>query len=125
MSAKQFHELVDFKPVCSARPRRALTSATCASARAATRTVFLRATLPRGVATVDWLPVGEFERVIDEPPCDFVVHLAQRLGVDREAAQATLRDWILRYEPRTAYPVAARWATGTQKDCQLFARPER
>jgi len=47
------------------------------------------------VPRIDGLPVDEFERAIDDPPCDFVVHLAQRLGLDRETAQATLCNWLL------------------------------
>jgi hypothetical protein len=65
------------------------------------------------VPKIDGLPVGESGCVIDDPPCDFVAHIAQRLGVDRDAAQATLREWLLQYDPKTASPMAIRCATGT------------
>ena len=55
---------------------------------------------------MDALPVGQSNGVTDDPPCDFVVHIAQRLGVDLEAAQATLREWLLQYEPKARSPRA-------------------
>jgi hypothetical protein len=70
-------------------------------------------TAPCYVTKTDGLPAGESGCVIDDPPCDFVVHIAQRLGVDRDVAQATLREWLLQYDPKTASPLAIRLASGT------------
>ena len=66
------------------------------------------------VPRMDGLPVGESDCVADDPPCDFVVHIAQRLGVDRDAARATLREWLLQYDLKTASPPPIRLASGTQ-----------
>ena len=65
------------------------------------------------VPKIDGLPDGESGCVTDDPPCDFVAHIAQRLGVDRGAAQATLREWLIGYDPKSASPLAVRLATGT------------
>jgi len=65
------------------------------------------------VPRMDGLPVGESDCVADDPPCDFVVHIAERLGVDHDAAQATLHQWLLQYEPNSAPPLAIRLASRT------------
>ena len=70
-------------------------------------------TAPCYVPRIDPLPIGESGCATDDPPCDFVIHIAQRLGIDRDAAQATLHEWLLQYEPQTASTVAARLATGS------------
>lgn len=44
-------------------------------------------------------------RALDEVPCDFALHLAQRLGLDREAAAQVLGEWLARYEPESYRPV--------------------
>jgi hypothetical protein len=44
------------------------------------------------------LPTNESERQAEEPPCDFVVHLAQRLGIGHEAARNRLSDWLCEYD---------------------------
>ncbi|MEJ1960331.1 MAG: hypothetical protein WDO56_01750 [Gammaproteobacteria bacterium] len=51
--------------------------------------------------------------MIDDPPFDFVVHIAQRLGIDREAAQTILYEWLLQYDPKAALPLAIRSATAS------------
>jgi len=63
------------------------------------------------VPRMDGLPVGESDCVADDPPCDFVVHIAERLGVDHDGAQATLRQWLLQYNPKTAPALAIRLAS--------------
>ena len=65
------------------------------------------------VPRMDGLPVGESDCVADDPPCDFVVHIAERLGVDHDAAQATLRQWLFQYDPKTASKLAIRLASRT------------
>jgi hypothetical protein len=64
------------------------------------------------VPRMDGVPAGESGCVIGEPPCDFVVHLAQRLGIDREMAQATLREWLRQYDPQARLAREIKLATG-------------
>jgi len=61
---------------------------------------------------MDGVPAGEWGVMSDDPPFDFVVHLAQRLGVDLAAAQATLREWLIEYSALAESGRAIRRATG-------------
>jgi hypothetical protein len=55
------------------------------------------------------LPTIESDRQPEEPPCDFVVHLAQRLGIGHEAARNRLSDWLLEYDfDDVVHPLVAR-----------------
>jgi hypothetical protein len=55
------------------------------------------------------LPTIESDRQTEEPPCDFVVHLAQRLGIGHAAARIRLADWLLEYDfDADAHPLGVR-----------------
>jgi hypothetical protein len=51
------------------------------------------------------MPNIDPDRALDEVPCDFALHLSQRLGVARDEAERMLGDWLERYQQQSYRPI--------------------